>query len=155
APFLEGRPLRARDRGPETLGRAAAYLGWLGREAACGEALAGDELFPMIRRNVELTLGPAGARRLGRPGGWRPRLRGAAKIAVDGRMAPHEWIRTGDALLKTDAVDHHDDHFLPGPTDLAWDVAGFSVEWGLAPDAARAFADEAARRARDPGLPDR
>jgi hypothetical protein len=29
---------------------------------------------------------------------------------------------TGWAVLKVDAVQHGDDHFLPGPTDIAWDL---------------------------------
>ena len=28
---------------------------------------------------------------------------------------------------------HGDDHFFPGPTDIAWDLAGTIVEWELAP----------------------
>jgi hypothetical protein len=103
----------------------------------------------MIARNVELSLGEAGLKRLGGLERWRPRLAGAPRIAVDGRMAPHEWVRTPDRLIKTDAVDHHDDHFLPGNTDLAWDVAGFSVEWGLSEAEAAEFADHAAREAGD------
>jgi len=57
-------------------------------------------------------------------------------FVVDGRMQPHEWLRTKDGiLLKTDASTHGDDHFFPGPTDIAWDLAGVAVEWNLRPDA--------------------
>jgi hypothetical protein len=53
-------------------------------------------------------------------------------IVVDGRMQPHEWIRAASGhLLKTDAISHGDDHFFPGPTDIAWDLAGAAVEWEL------------------------
>ena len=56
-------------------------------------------------------------------------------VVVDGRMQPHEWIlcESGEAL-KVDAVQHGDDHFLPGPTDIAWDMAGAIVEWDLRDD---------------------
>ncbi|PYX34166.1 MAG: hypothetical protein DMG81_20325 [Acidobacteria bacterium] len=55
-------------------------------------------------------------------------------IIPDGRMLPHEWIRTPDGqLCKTDAGSHGDDHFFPGPTDIAWDLAGTIVEWDLSP----------------------
>jgi hypothetical protein len=37
---------------------------------------------------------------------------------------PHEWLRVGDRHVRTDALDHHRDHFLPDMTDTAWDVAG-------------------------------
>jgi hypothetical protein len=55
-------------------------------------------------------------------------------VIADGRMQPHEWI-AGTWLLKTDSAGHGDDHFFPGPTDIAWDLAGAIVEWRL-PDAA-------------------
>ena len=57
-------------------------------------------------------------------------------LIVDGQMQPHEWIQTRDGkLLKVDACSHGDDHFFPGPTDIAWDLAGAIVEWELGQDA--------------------
>jgi hypothetical protein len=153
--FVPGRPLRRRAGQGEAVRRAAAYLGWLGRNARTGADVTGDELFPMITRNVELALGQPGLGRLAGLDAWRPRLAGAPAVAIDGRLAPHEWIRSERGLLKTDALDHHDDHFLPGATDLAWDVAGFAVEWGLGETEARDFAAEAAAAAGDPTLPSR
>jgi hypothetical protein len=53
-------------------------------------------------------------------------------VLVDGRMQPHEWIRNGHGhLIKVDGCTHGDDHFFPGPTDIAWDLAGAIVEWNL------------------------
>jgi len=53
-------------------------------------------------------------------------------VLVDGRMQPYEWIATGaETFVKTDAIDHGDNHFFPGPCDIAWDVAGTIVEWAL------------------------
>ncbi len=46
-------------------------------------------------------------------------------------MLPHEWIRTASGFLKTDAVDHQDDLFFPGCQDIAWDIAGAIVEFGI------------------------
>ena len=61
-------------------------------------------------------------------------------VVVDGHMQPHEWLLTSDGiLLKTDASTHGDDHFFPGPTDIAWDLAGVAVEWTLHPDAMEFF----------------
>jgi hypothetical protein len=149
-PFLAGRPLRRRD--PEGPRRAAAYLGWLGRQGGAGEQVHGDELFAMVERNVELALGAEARPRLGP---WRARLKGVQKVEIDGRMGPFEWVRADTTVFKTDGVDHGDDRFLPGPTDLAWDVAGFSTEWGLSDAAAAEFAAEAARQAGDPRLVER
>ena len=149
-PFLTGRPLRRDD--PDARPRAAAYIGWRGRKAETGDAIAGDELFVMVERNVELALGADARPRLDP---WRRRLAGAPRVEVDGRMSPFEWLRAGETVFKTDGVDHGDDHFLPGATDLAWDVAGFATEWGLGEEACGDFAAEAARQAGDPRLAER
>jgi hypothetical protein len=53
-------------------------------------------------------------------------------VIADARMMPHEWTRSAEGnLLKFDGAAHGDDHFYPGPTDVAWDLAGTIVEWGL------------------------
>lgn len=46
---------------------------------------------------------------------------------VDARMAPHEWI----GQRKVDAIADGDGHFFPGPSDIAWDLAGAIVEHDL------------------------
>ena len=55
----------------------------------------------------------------------------------DSRMHPAYWVcsRAGK-WLKLDAALHGDDHFFPGPCDIAWDLAGVIVEWNLS-EAAR------------------
>ncbi|UJR83457.1 hypothetical protein [Sandaracinus amylolyticus] len=56
----------------------------------------------------------------------------ARPVIADGRLAPHEWIAGPDETVrKVDAISHGDDHFLPGPCDVAWDLAGAIVEWDL------------------------
>lgn len=150
--FVSGRSLHGRRRDPSDIAHAARYLGWLGRHARTGAALTGEELTPMILKNVEQSLGDAGLSRLTALDAWPSRLAGTPAVAIDGRLAPHEWIRSERGLLKTDALDHHDDRFMPGPTDLAWDVAGFSVEWGLDANAARDFAAAVAIEAADATL---
>jgi len=53
-------------------------------------------------------------------------------VIADARMMPCEWVRAADGrLLKVDAASHGDDHFYPGPTDIAWDIAGAIIEWKL------------------------
>ena len=64
-------------------------------------------------------------------------------VIADGRMMPHEWLRTDDGrVLKVDAVSHGDDHFFPGPCDIAWDVAGAVVEWAMNDAQAAEFVDK-------------
>lgn len=52
-------------------------------------------------------------------------------VLADGRMQPHEWIAKSSGFLKVDSISHGDDHFFPGPCDIAWDLAGTAVEWQL------------------------
>ena len=77
-------------------------------------------------------------------------LRTATPIIADGRMQPHEWIQASDGrVLKVDASSHGDDHFFPGPTDIAWDLAGTIVEWDLSGDAETHFVEKYRERAGD------
>ena len=48
-------------------------------------------------------------------------------------MGPHAWLRDENGrLIKTNGSVHGDDHFFPGPCDIAWDLAGAFVSiWGM------------------------
>jgi hypothetical protein len=71
-------------------------------------------------------------------------------VVADARMMPHEWIvAEGGRLLKVDAAAHGDDHFYPGPTDIAWDIAGAIVEWNLDDEAANLLISEYCRGSGD------
>src|SRR5262249_28757763 len=86
---------------------------------------AGSELRRMVEFNAEQEFGLA----LKLP---ERALQCEKPILVDGRMQPWEWISAGHgAFVKTDALDHGDNHFFPGPCDVAWDIAGIAVEWQL------------------------
>ena len=77
-------------------------------------------------------------------------LQPSSLVVVDGHMQPHEWLRASNGtLLKTDASTHGDDHFFPGPTDIAWDLAGAALEWNLHPDALEFFLDRFMRLTGD------
>src|SRR5438552_14255185 len=64
-------------------------------------------------------------------------------------MMPHEWIAAGEQLMKTDGASHGDDHLFPGPTDVAWDLAGVILEWNLGRDQRQFFLSEYERRSGD------
>lgn len=54
------------------------------------------------------------------------------RVAIDGRMMPHEWLRLPSGrLLKADALDHCVAHDLIGCQDIAWDFAGIFAEFDL------------------------
>ncbi len=77
-------------------------------------------------------------------------LRVERPVIADARMMPHEWILLSDGRLqKLDAADHGDNHFFPGPTDIAWDLAGTIVEWNLNSEAAQVFISEYRRISND------
>lgn len=59
--------------------------------------------------------------------------------AGDGRMAPHEWIRTGDVILKTDVWGHASDHTCIGPQPILWDIAGAIHSWQMNREQTLAF----------------
>ena len=53
-------------------------------------------------------------------------------VIPDCRMQPHEWIKSSNGVLvKVDGNADGEGHFLPGPTDILWDLAGAIIEWNL------------------------
>jgi hypothetical protein len=71
-------------------------------------------------------------------------------VIADARMLPHEWLQTEDGrLLKLDGSTHGDDHFFPGPCDIAWDLAGMIVEWQMNSSQSAAFLDAYRRQSGD------
>jgi hypothetical protein len=135
-PWVDGSPMQARDVDAEFVEHLGRYLAWLRCREQTGEPADPDALRAMVEVNVEEGLGAE----------WTPLLRRvdadfepAPAVRVDGRMLPHEWLRTSRGYTKTDALAHHDDHFYPGATDIAWDLAGACVELELDPEAERAL----------------
>ena len=83
-------------------------------------------------------------------GSAESRMSAERVVICDGRMLPHEWLRSERGeLLKLDAGTHGDNHFFPGPCDIAWDVAGTIVEWELEGEARDYFVGEYTRRSGD------
>jgi hypothetical protein len=97
----------------------------------CAPSDRPDELRHMLEYNVHQEFGVD----LHLPPGT---LQAKTPVLADGRMQPHEWL-LGDVLLKTDSVDHGDNHFFPGPCDIAWDLAGAATEWQMPAEAIRHF----------------
>lgn len=124
---IEGRNLRQQDVSSSVLERIARYCSFRVSDFSSAQPF-NSELANMLEFNVqqefgcELKLDPA--------------LLGSTNpVLVDGRMQPYEWIASADgALLKTDGISHGDNHFFPGPCDIAWDLAGAVVEWDLSSD---------------------
>jgi hypothetical protein len=151
--FVASRPLGRGDGEGRFLRFAARYLGHLGRTFATGEPARPESLLPMLVANATEALGegavPPGFER--HAGSLPP----APAVALDGRVLPHEWLRTGHGYLKTDATDHHRDHGYPGLADVAWDVAGVLAEFDLTEAAAGEFVAAVSEALGDPWLPRR
>jgi hypothetical protein len=119
-PFLDGRPMSAADLSESVVARLAASCAFRQR-AFAAEApdvvplqQMADHNLSQLRSRIAIHL------RLDRP------------VVPDGRMQPHEWLLTQEGqVLKTDSGSHGDDHFFPGITDIAWDLAGAIVEWQM------------------------
>ena len=119
-PWLSARPMSAADLNEDVIRRLAEYCAFRANAFAADSAdLHG--LQQMAAHNLQqLGIDVQVSLQLDRP------------VIVDGRMQPHEWLLTVNCnMLKTDSGSHGDDHFFPGPTDIAWDLAGAIVEWRM------------------------
>jgi hypothetical protein len=122
--FLPGTPLANRDISTDALDRIAEYCAFRVSEFRSDRRV--DRQFDeMVRFNFSQETGrecPVTAENL-QPGNV---------VIADNRMSPHEWIGCADgSLMKVDGSRHGDDHFFPGPTDIAWDLAGAIIEWEM------------------------
>ncbi len=120
--FIPGTPLTRQDLSTELLERIAEYCSF---RAVAFRADSPDH--GHIRNMVEFNFSQETGRSFE---GIHSTVE--LPVIVDGRMHPHEWIRAGDGrVLKVDGAQHGQDHFLPGPTDIAWDLAGAIIEWNM------------------------
>jgi len=131
-PTLQGRLLHATDLDEQLLRRMAAYLGFRAQMFPLPDCDQ-QALREMTRHNVQELLGvDCGALH----------FEVISPVIPDARMMPHEWLRTASSqLMKLDSASHGDDHFFPGATDIAWDLAGTIVEWRLSVSLATQFLD--------------
>lgn len=83
------------------------------------------ELRRMVHSNTQELLGDA----------LDPPLQLKYPVFADNRMQPYKFMRTPSGMRKLDGAAHGDDHFFPGPCDIAWDIAGLIAEWDLSADA--------------------
>jgi len=141
--FLPAQPLHADKLDAAILQRLAQYCAFRARAFRQPDAAsAAARLCEMLQVNARELLQVESS--------VQPPATAGVPVICDSRMQPHEWIRTADGrILNTDAASHGDDHFYPGPCDIAWDVAGAIVEWRMATDAANRFIHEFERMSGD------
>ncbi|HLI82457.1 MAG TPA: hypothetical protein VKV17_00995 [Bryobacteraceae bacterium] len=136
-PWVSGRPPKVN---AQFLDHAARYLAHVSHEFPAHEPVRFEPLAELIAVNSPRA--PDAAR-------WRGAVEDGHAVHLDARMFPHEWIETPAGYLKADALDHHDDHFFPGPQDPAWDVAGTIVEFALDAAAENHFVEVYRRASAD------
>jgi hypothetical protein len=132
-PRLGGKPLNKQCASPGVLEHLARYCCFRAQNMLA-ESSANAELEKMLFFNVKQEFGIDLAT-------GDSELRVVKLVIADGRMSPHKWFDVNGALLKVDSSIHGDDHFFPGPTDIAWDLAGVIVEWDLDARKAAFFLD--------------
>jgi hypothetical protein len=139
---LDSRPMDASQISAAVLERVADYCAF--RALEFGAPVAHEsQLEAVARFNVAQEFGCEIGEQLST-------LNTDRVIVTDGRMLPHEWLLTpGGAFVKTDGDTHGDDHFFPGPADIAWDLAGAIVEWSMTTEAAQYMLDRYRRRSGD------
>jgi hypothetical protein len=121
--FIPGRPLTNAEVSAPLLEHIARYCSFRASETIASRHPQ-SSLEEMVRHNLDefklpFTINPE-------------LLRTLTPVISDGHMQPEEWISTPDgSICKVDGGTHGDDHFLPGPVDIAWDLAGAIVEWDL------------------------
>jgi hypothetical protein len=139
--FVPGQPLTPGGADRELLERIAHYLAFRCERFPAGSTTPVDDLAAMIEFNTGIRVAP-------------PACSGRSCL-VDGRMLPHEWLATPTGYLKTDALDHGDNHFYPGPTDIAWDIAGAISEFQLQEDEREFLIDCYVTRSADRNIRER
>jgi len=127
--WVSGRPGPLAERAAmiEHVGR---YLGLraLAFPAQAEDGASLEDLAVMMRTNIAELIGQSAADAAPIP----PANAKPKPIHVDGRLHRWEWLTTADGrLIKTDALDHSCAHDLVGCQDVAWDVAGARLEFGL------------------------
>ena len=140
--LVPGRVLTLCERSPELMEKMAAYVA-LRATAFASETPQTPEIENMLRWNWQLEFGEELDLA-------ESQLRTARVVVCDGRMMPYEWLRSdAGELLKLGAGTHGDNHFFPGPCDIAWDVAGAIVEWELQDELRQRFIGEYEARSGD------
>ena len=147
-PFLQAHALTSRDLSRRIMEHIAAYCAFRASEFRVKNVLT-QQLEEMVRVNLDKEFAGGetshGSNLTGEnlwakenfPFFENEVLVSHCPIFVDGRMQPYEWLMCDDgSIIKTDATSHGDDHFFPGPTDIAWDLAGTVIEWEMDREAA-------------------
>ncbi|MEA2553829.1 MAG: hypothetical protein QOJ65_2005 [Fimbriimonadaceae bacterium] len=127
--WIAGSPLRASDWSPCIRDLIVEHIA-----SAAGPAVemgSFERLTRIVEVNVAEALGPSAAQ-MARVLACEARrlLPESLPSSGDGRMAPHEWIRSPAGIVKPSCKPTRD-HTFVGSQSIVWDLAGVAVEWRL------------------------
>ena len=131
------------------------YLPWRASAMQTGERADREALLSMLTANTREHFGDAHdaallrLERLAQEGPAQP------AVVIDGHLSPWEWLRTPNGILKVDTAEHGDDHFQPGPQDIAWDVAAVLGEFAWTSSERGSLVEKLALALKDRSLPHR
>jgi hypothetical protein len=132
---IQGTPLIPEDLDEALLERIAQYCAFRAAEFnAEGSSRDAVDLEAMTRVNLAEEFGhDVSTVDLGL-------LHSENPVITDSRMSPYAWVRDSEGkVFKTNGSSHGDDHFFPGPCDIAWDLAGAIIEWQMGDCVANQF----------------
>ena len=154
--FVRGRPLTPADASRHFLETAADYVAYLAASDASPEPVPLEPLLEMMRANVGEGLGEGWARALARLAPRRSAVASGRAVAVDGRMLPHEWLRSGESLRQDGRRRPPRRPLVPGPPGRCVGRGRHRcrVRAGRG-RRERAFVAACGARLQDPLLPDR
>lgn len=129
-----GAPAHPGSATPADIERLASYIA-LGegeplvtREIRCGINATEAALMASMSRRADAQERALVARVAERLRASAPAVSAAS---IDGRMAPHKWLRSCDGRIsKIDSVGHSCDHTWVGKQPIAWDLAATAIDWG-------------------------
>jgi hypothetical protein len=131
--FIEGELVTSGGPDNRLLETVARYCSFLRKNCKAESVTTFSLIMDMIRVNVGEGLGPQWLRKIDLfEKKYQASIYENEVVSIDGRMFPHKWIRTDSGYVKVDHLEHHADEFFHGPQNIAWDLAGFSVEFELA-----------------------
>lgn len=142
--FVRGRPLKRNDLDRQLLERMAQYCAFRAAHFPAAE-FNPEFIRNMVQTNLRMEFGVDQS---------IIEVPVETPVYADCRMLPHEWIQTESGeVLKTDSAGHGDGHLLPGPVDIAWDLAGLIVEWELGDTETAILLREYSRQSGDDARP--
>ncbi|WP_239492034.1 hypothetical protein [Luteitalea sp. TBR-22] len=140
-------------RGSEALaGALTTYLPWRASAMQTGARADVDAALALLEGNTREHFGSRLDAGLLPLEGLAHRAGAQPAVVLDGHLAPWEWLQTPQGVVKVDTAEHGDDHFQPGPHDIAWDVAAALEEFTWTTPERTSLVERLTRAMRDPGL---